>query len=83
MRPEKIFLSRERPADIGPMNLVRGTVKEMSYFGGYTLYHLTLGSGADLKVNVENDTRNRTDAPTWGDQVWAHWMPTSQVVLTQ
>jgi putrescine transport system ATP-binding protein len=83
VRPEKIFLSRERPTGIGPMNLVHGTVKEMSYFGGFTLYHLSLGSGATLKVNVENDTRNRTDAPTWGDPVWAHWMPTSQVVLTQ
>jgi putrescine transport system ATP-binding protein len=81
VRPEKIFLSRNKPE--GAMNQVQGTVKEMSYFGAYTLYHLELASGARLKVNVENESRNREGAPTWGDQVWAHWLPTSQVVLTQ
>jgi putrescine transport system ATP-binding protein len=82
VRPEKIYLSRERP-DTGPMNLVQGTVKEMSYFGSFTLYHLELASGARLKVNVENETRNHEGEPTWGDQVWAHWLPSAQVVLTQ
>ncbi len=81
VRPEKMHLSREKPA--GDMNQVAGTVKEISYFGAYTLYHLQLASGARLKVNVENESRNRDGAPTWGDQVWAHWLPSAQVVLTQ
>jgi putrescine transport system ATP-binding protein len=81
VRPEKLHLSREKPP--GDMNQVAGTVKEISYFGAYTLYHLQLASGARLKVNVENESRNRDGAPTWGDTVWAHWEPTSQVVLTQ
>ncbi|MEY4753725.1 MAG: polyamine transporter ATP-binding protein [Pseudomonadota bacterium] len=82
VRPEKIHLSRERPHD-EPANIVQGTVKEMSYFGDYTMYHLELASGARLKVNVENDTRQHVGAPTWGDRVWAHWLPSAQVVLTQ
>lgn len=81
VRPEKVSLSRDKPA--GDMNQVHGTVKEMSYFGDTTLYHLELPSGARFKVTVENDSRDRSGAPTWGDRVWAHWQPTAQVVLTQ
>ena len=81
VRPEKISLSAEQPA--GRFNQVPGTVKEMSYFGDTTLYHLELASGARLKVTVENDSRDRSGAPTWGDRVWAHWQPSAQVVLTQ
>jgi putrescine transport system ATP-binding protein len=79
VRPEKIHLSVEPPAD--DRNRVRGLVRALSYFGGYTLYHLELPSGAALKVNLENDTRQRDGAPVQGDLVWAHWLPTSQVVL--
>ncbi len=81
IRPEKIYLTREKPG--GSMNQVEGTVKEISYFGAYTLYHLELASGARMKVNVENESRDHVGAPTWGDKVWAHWLPASQVVLTQ
>ncbi len=81
VRPEKISLSAEQPE--GRFNQVPGTVKEMSYFGDTTLYHLELASGARLKVTVENDSRDRSSAPTWGDRVWAHWQPNAQVVLTQ
>ena len=81
VRPEKISLSLDKPE--GRFNQVPGTVKEMSYFGDTTLYHLELASGARLKVTVENDSRDRSSAPTWGDRVWAHWQPNAQVVLTQ
>jgi putrescine transport system ATP-binding protein len=84
VRPEKIHLSKDRPENTpGDMNRVAGTVKEMSYFGDTTLYHLELASGVRLKVSVENDSRDRQGALTWGDRVWAHWLPSSQVVLTQ
>ena len=79
LRPEKIHLSAEAPAD--DRNRVQGVVRALSYFGGHTLYHLELASGAALKVNLENDTRQREGAPAQGDRVWAHWLPTSQVVL--
>ena len=85
LRPEKIHLSTTPPE--GQHNRVQGTVKEMSYFGSYTVFHLQLASGAMLKVSMANTQRHRDDAPnqaiTWGDTVWAHWSPTAHVVLTQ
>jgi putrescine transport system ATP-binding protein len=81
LRPEKIHLVRHRPAD--EFNSVAGRIKEMSYFGAFTVYHLELGSGAKLKVSVANTQRHRDDEFTWGDEVWAHWSRSAHVVLTQ
>jgi putrescine transport system ATP-binding protein len=81
LRPEKILLSHARPE--GEHNLVQGTVKEMSYFGSYTVFHLQLASGATLKVSMANTQRHRDETITWGDTVWAHWSPSAHVVLTQ
>ena len=81
LRPEKIHVSRHLPAD--EFNSVQGTVKEMSYFGSFTVYQLQLASGALLKVSQANVQRYRDDEFTWGDRVWAHWSRQSQVVLTQ
>jgi putrescine transport system ATP-binding protein len=82
LRPEKIHLSRHAPAD-AQYNAVRGTIKEMSYFGSYTVYQLRLPSGALLKVSQANTQRHREDELTWGDEAWAHWSRGAQVVLTQ
>ncbi|WP_119287318.1 ABC transporter ATP-binding protein [Azohydromonas sediminis] len=81
LRPEKIHLSRRKPAD--EFNSVAGTIKELSYFGSFTVYHVQLASGAMLKVSLANIQRHRDDEFTWGDMVWAHWSRTAPVVLTQ
>ena len=81
LRPEKIALQRDEPP--GPHNRVRGTIKELSYFGSYTVFHLELASGARLLVSQSNTLRHRDDRLSWGDAAWASWQPTSPVVLTQ
>jgi putrescine transport system ATP-binding protein len=81
VRPEKIDLSREPPSD--PFNAARGTIKEMSYFGSFTIYQVELGSGQRLKVSLANTQRHRDVEFTWGDAVWAHWSRSAHVVLTQ
>jgi putrescine transport system ATP-binding protein len=81
LRPEKIHLSRHKPAE--EFNTVPGTIKEMSYFGSFTVFHLLLPSGAMLKVSLTNTQRHRDDEFTWGDTVWAHWSRAAHVVLMQ
>ena len=81
LRPEKIALTREAPGE-SEFNAVQGTIKELSYFGSSTVYHLALASGALLKVSQANTQRHRDDELTWGDRAWAHWSPTAHVVLT-
>jgi putrescine transport system ATP-binding protein len=86
VRPEKIHLSRSAPVDEdhGPQfNRAKGVVKNLSYFGSFTVYHLELPSGRVLKVSQNNTERHREHELTWGDEAWAHWSRQSQVVLTQ
>lgn len=84
LRPEKIRLSTEKPANpLGEYNQVLAKVRELSYFGAFTLYHLQLPSGQIIKVSESNLERHRSDPLTWDQEVWASWSPTSQVVLTQ
>jgi putrescine transport system ATP-binding protein len=81
LRPEKIHLVRQPPGDA--FNCVKGVVKNLAYFGSFTVYHLELASGAMLKVSQNNIQRHRDDELTWGDEAWAHWSRSAQVVLTQ
>jgi putrescine transport system ATP-binding protein len=82
IRPEKIKLRREAPEDT-KFNAVKAKVRELSYFGSFTVFHLTLPSGASLKVSQANTDRHPEDRLTWGDEAWASWDPWAQVVLTQ
>ena len=86
LRPEKIQLGRQLPhADGEPeggFNRVQGTVKDLSYFGSFSVYHLLLGSGQVLKISQSNTERHRDDQLTWGDTAWASWSPSAHVVLT-
>ena len=82
VRPEKIKITRAAPAETA-FNAVRGRIRDMSYFGSFTVYHLTLASGASLKVSQANIDRHPEDPLTRGDEAWAQWDAWSQVVLTQ
>jgi putrescine transport system ATP-binding protein len=82
LRPEKIKLTRGAPERI-EFNAVRGRVRELSYFGSFTVFHVALPSGASLKISQANTDRHPEERLTWGDEAWAHWEPWAQVVLTQ
>jgi putrescine transport system ATP-binding protein len=90
VRPEKIHLSRHAPASEAGheahgtgFNRAKGVVKNLAYFGSFTVYHVELEGGRLLKVSQNNTQRYRNDDLTWGDETWAHWSRQSQVVLTQ
>ena len=87
LRPEKIRIGAEPPepepeTPAGEFNRVRGTVKDMAYFGSFTVYHLQLASGGILKISQSNTERHGANL-NWGDTAWASWSPLAQVVLTQ
>ena len=81
LRPEKIRLTTSKPD--GRFNQVKGTVRDRSYFGSFTVYNLELEGGRRLKVSEANVERHRADAPDEGQVAWATWPDTAQVVLTQ
>ncbi|MDI1260977.1 ABC transporter ATP-binding protein [Aquabacterium sp.] len=85
VRPEKIRLARHLPPAqaLTPIHQVQGRVRDLAYFGSYTVYHLQLPNGQTLKVSQSNTERQPDDALRQDDQAWAWWPPSAQVVLTQ
>jgi putrescine transport system ATP-binding protein len=87
LRPEKIKVRRDAPAlsaePDGGVNQAHGTIKEIAYFGSFTVYHLQLASGRVLKISQGNVERQPGLQLTWGDTAWASWTDLAQVVLTQ
>ena len=81
IRPEKIRLTKNKPD--GELNQVKGKVRDLSYFGAFTVYNLELEGGRRLKVSESNVERHRADAPAEGEPAWATWPDTAQVVLVQ
>ena len=89
LRPEKIRIGRDLPVVAsegmqhpGTINRVRGSVRNLAYFGAFTVFHLQLASGLVLKISACNIERQHEDPLTVGDTAWASWSPSSQVVLT-
>lgn len=81
VRPEKITISAEAPEQ--SHNVVYGEIVELAYLGSYTVYHLKLASGMQVKATVSNTVRHGAFHPKWGDKVYASWSDISMVVLTQ
>ncbi len=84
VRPEKIHISRhETTGDHAPHNRLQAKVRELSYFGSFTVYQLETASGRRIKVSQSNVERHPHDQLSWDDTAWVSWTPSSQVVLTQ
>ena len=88
LRPEKIRLepvaALPDAATAGANaddNTALGTVRDVAYFGSFTVYRIALPSGAVLKASVPNAERHPTRAIRRGDAVRARWLATAPVVL--
>lgn len=70
VRPEKISISRKRPATTA--NLLKGTVQDFGYFGKDSLYRIKLPTGHLLSVNTVNAQRlsGEEATATWEDEVY-------------
>ncbi|HEY0918448.1 ABC transporter ATP-binding protein [Devosia sp.] len=80
IRPEKITLSRERPA--GDANITRGMVEDIAYLGDMSVFQIKLDSGRYIRVTKANSLRGDPDAIKWDEYVWCQWGDTSGSVLT-
>jgi putrescine transport system ATP-binding protein len=83
IRPEKIRLTRDEPADLAPAgaNKVHGMVEDIAYLGDMTVYQVKLDNGRYLRVTKTNERRGDPDAISWDEPVWASWNDTSGSVL--
>ncbi len=80
IRPERIGLSRERPA--GDANTVQGVVDDVAYRGHMSSYRVRLAGGQMLRVTQSNLDRD-ADPISWDEPVFASFSPAATRVLTE
>lgn len=84
VRPEKIHLSKDKPADSGP-NRTKGMVEDIGYLGDVSIYRIKLDNGMIFDVTQPNQIRpkNRTHRITWDEEVYLHWESSSAILLSK
>jgi spermidine/putrescine transport system ATP-binding protein len=83
LRPEKLMVSRERPAAGEWDNAVPGTVEDVIYFGSHTRFWVRCG---EYRICAEQQHRTfqlDETAPSWGDAVWLRWHANDGFLLEQ
>lgn len=83
LRPEKLVVSREKPATGEWDNTVPGTVEDVIYFGSNTRYWIRCG---EYRICAEQQHRTfqlDETAPSWGDKVWLRWHANDGFLLEQ
>ncbi|MBX6320389.1 MAG: ABC transporter ATP-binding protein [Rhodospirillaceae bacterium] len=81
VRPEKIRLDRQPPAD-GRIGL-KGRVTEVAYYGGESTVFLDNPTGVPVIVSITNEARRTTPAVSVGDELWLSWAPADTLVLAE
>jgi putrescine transport system ATP-binding protein len=81
IRPEKIQLSRDKPADAD--NWASGVVQDIAYMGDVSVYRIRLDSGKVVRVTQPNVYRHADDNFTWDERVYLRWHASSPVVVTK
>ena len=87
IRPEKRNLHKD--ADAPPSvpecpaahNVAKGEIKEISYLGDFSIFHVELANGTLIRISRPNRCRFDQDDFGWGEKVWVSWGGTSPVVL--
>ncbi|MCR5537016.1 MAG: polyamine ABC transporter ATP-binding protein [Succinivibrio sp.] len=80
IRPEKIYISKERPAE--ETNWCEGDVENIAYLGDISIYYVKLTDGRIVSSTLPNVDRFKTGLPTWEDHVYLSWDPESCIALT-
>jgi putrescine transport system ATP-binding protein len=86
IRPEKMVLTRDRPAAQPGIpdgaNIVKGYVEDIAYLGDMTVYQVRLENGRYIRVTKTNALRGDPNAISWDEPVWVSWDGHSGSVLT-
>ena len=73
VRPEKIHISREKPADNPRHNMIAGVIEDVVYKGDHTNFWVRI-EGHRIAVNQQHNRFLLDEKPLkWKDQVWIWW----------
>ena len=87
IRPEKMNLHKDSAAPPTVRecpelhNVAKGQIKDISYLGDISIFHVQLSSGRLIRISRANRSRWDQDEFTAGEKVWISWAGMSPVVL--
>jgi spermidine/putrescine ABC transporter ATP-binding subunit len=87
IRPEKLTLHKDGDTAPSPhecpsgCNIAKGEIKDVSYLGDISIYHIELGSGRLIRVSRPNRSRWEQENFSTGDKIWISWDGSSPIVL--
>lgn len=80
LRPEKIFVTKEKPADPNVVAL-KGSIYDQGYFGKLSIFQVELETGKVIQISAQNRVRSSKRAWQWDEDVYVSWYPVSMLVL--
>ena len=80
IRPEKMRLSRQKPADVST-NALHGEIWDIAYLGDMTLFNVRLESGDIVRAATLNSVRGASEQIGYDEAVWLTFAPDSGIVL--
>ena len=85
VRPEKMHLTRERPADAGELkrNVFPCTVEDLVYQGAYTRFWVRAGGHRIAVMQAHNRFLLDQSPAKWGDKMWLSWHADDCYMLEQ
>ena len=87
IRPEKMNLHKDAatapavPECPGAHNVAKGEIKDISYLGDISIFHVQLANGRLIRISRANRSRFDQDNFGAGEKVWVSWDGASPVVL--
>ena len=80
LRPEKFEITVAKPKNV--TNLLKGTVEDIAYLGGQSVYLVRLETGRLVRTVRANRDRGAEAPITWQQDVYLTWARSAGVVLT-
>jgi spermidine/putrescine ABC transporter ATP-binding subunit len=87
IRPEKMNLHKDAktpptaPECPAAHNVAKGEIKDISYLGDISIFHILLANGRLIRVSRSNRSHFDQDNFGSGEKVWVSWAGSSPVVL--
>ena len=87
VRPEKMTLHKDAATPPNATecpaghNVAKGKIKEISYLGNLSVFHVEMGNGRLIRITRSNRSRYDQENFGWNEPVWVSWAGSSPVVL--
>ena len=83
VRPEKIRLSKTKPAPKNGLNVIEGIVTELGYRGNHVVYRVKTNTGKIVMIYAQSVNRTEELDISWDDKVYLNWDANGCIVIKE